>query len=76
LAVPIGILAGYFGGILDRLVGAITDAALSIPTIILVLVVLAIFPKNSHAAMITFGVLVSPGLIRINSRRDASPERC
>jgi peptide/nickel transport system permease protein len=65
LAVPIGILAGYFGGILDRLVGVITDALLSIPTIILVLVVLAIFPKNTHAAMIAFGILVSPGLIRV-----------
>jgi peptide/nickel transport system permease protein len=65
LAVPIGILAGYFGGIFDRLVGAITDALLSIPTIILVLVVLAIFPKNTHAAMIAFGILVSPNLIRI-----------
>lgn len=65
LAVPIGILAGYFGGKFDRLVGAITDALLSIPTIILVLVVLAIFPKNTHAAMIAFGILVSPGLIRV-----------
>lgn len=65
VAVPVGILAGYFGGIFDRLVGGITDALLSIPTIILVLVVLAVFPKNTHAAMIAFGVLVSPGLIRI-----------
>lgn len=65
LAVPIGILAGYYGGKFDRLVGAITDALLSIPTIILVLVVLAIFPKNTLAAMITYGILVSPGFIRI-----------
>jgi peptide/nickel transport system permease protein len=65
VAVPIGILAGYFGGKFDRLVSAITDALLSIPTIILVLVVLAIFPRNTHAAMIAFGILVSPNLIRI-----------
>lgn len=64
-AVPIGILAGYYGGKFDRLVGAVTDVLLSIPTIILVLVVLAVFPKNTHAAMIAFGILVSPNLIRI-----------
>jgi peptide/nickel transport system permease protein len=65
LAIPIGVMAGYFGGKFDRLVMAITDALLAIPTIILVLVVLAVFPKNTHAAMIIFGILVSPGLIRI-----------
>jgi len=65
VAVPIGILAGYFGGKFDLLVSAITDALLSIPTIILVLVVLAVFPRNTHAAMIAFGILVSPNLIRI-----------
>ena len=65
MAVPVGILAGYYGGAFGRIVGVITDAVLAIPAIILVLVVLSLFPGNSHAAMITFGLLVSPGFARV-----------
>lgn len=65
IAVPVGILAGYYGGAFGQIVGVITDAILAIPAIILVLVVLSLFPGNSHAAMITFGLLVAPGFARI-----------
>lgn len=65
VALPLGILSGYLGGIFDRIVGAATDAILAIPAIILVLVVLAIFPNNPHIALISFGLLVSPGFARV-----------
>lgn len=65
VAIPIGILAGYLGGLFDRIITWLTDMILAIPAIILVLVVLTLFPKNSHAAMITFGLLVAPGFARV-----------
>jgi len=65
LAVPIGLVAGYVGGWVDRVVGWLADLTFSMPAIIIILVVLSVFPQNTTAAMITFGVIVAPGLMRI-----------
>ena len=65
VGVTIGILAGYRGGRVDAVVGRTVDLAMSIPTIIMILVVLGVFPNNALAAMIALGVLASFGLIRV-----------
>ncbi|WEG08470.1 dipeptide/oligopeptide/nickel ABC transporter permease/ATP-binding protein [Microbacterium horticulturae] len=53
----LGIFAGYFGGIVDRLISGAIATMLTIPVIIILLAVLAVFPTNIDAAMITLGVL-------------------
>jgi peptide/nickel transport system permease protein len=65
LGVPLGLMAGYFGGRLDRAVSALVDVAYSIPGIIVVLVVLSVFPQSMLAGMTMLGVLASPDIIRI-----------
>jgi peptide/nickel transport system permease protein len=65
LGVPLGVAAGYFGGVLDRVVGWLADIAFSLPAIVLVVVVLSVFPQSMLAAMITFGILTAPGLMRV-----------
>jgi peptide/nickel transport system permease protein len=65
VGVPLGLLAGYLGGWVDRLVMAVADLTFSTPGIIVVLVVLAVFPQDMTAAMVTFGILASPGLMRV-----------
>jgi peptide/nickel transport system permease protein len=65
LGVPVGIVAGYFGGAVDRAVGWFVDLSLALPGLIIVLVVVTVFPNNTLAAMATLGVLSAPGLIRI-----------
>ena len=65
IGVPIGVLAGYVGGTLDGAVSRVSELILSIPPIIMVLVVLAVFGSNVTAAMIAFGALAAPGLIRV-----------
>jgi oligopeptide/dipeptide ABC transporter ATP-binding protein len=65
IAIPIGIIAGYKGGFFDRMVSSVIDAVLAIPAIIFILLILTIFSGNPHAAMIGFGVLVSPGFTRV-----------
>jgi peptide/nickel transport system permease protein len=65
LGVPLGITAGFFGGWTDRLVGALGDVAFSLPAIVLVIVVLSVFQQSMLAAMVTFGVLTAPGLMRL-----------
>ncbi|MBU6496485.1 MAG: ABC transporter permease, partial [Acidobacteria bacterium] len=65
VSVPVGLAAGYLGGRTDRWVNNVTDLLLSIPNIVIVLAVTAIFFENLYAAMITFGLLGSAGVIRV-----------
>jgi len=62
---PLGLLAGYRGGTTDRVIGWLADLMFSLPGIVIILVVLAIFPENMLAAMITLGFLVAPSMIRV-----------
>lgn len=65
LGVPLGIIAGYRGGRIDSIISRVAEIAMSIPAVIILLVVLAVFSSNPVAAMTTLGVLGSPGLIRV-----------
>lgn len=65
LGVPLGLAAGFYGGWIDRVVSWCADLAFAIPAIVLILVVLAVFPASMLAAMVTFGVLAAPGLMRV-----------
>lgn len=60
-----GLLSGYFGGRTDRVITWIADLLFSLPSIVIVLLVLAVFPMSMTAAMITLGVLAAPGMMRI-----------
>ena len=61
IALPLGLLAGYRRGWAETAVGWYSDLMFSMPGIIMVLVVLAVFPQSMIAAMVTFGVLVVTG---------------
>ncbi len=65
LGVPLGLVAGYLGGWLDRAVGWLADVAFSIPGIVMVIVVLSVFPGDMLAAMVTLGILAAPGVMRV-----------
>jgi peptide/nickel transport system permease protein len=65
LGVPLGLMAGFFGGRTDHLVSWLADMTFSMPSIIVILVVLSVFPQSMLAAMVTFGVLAAPGLMRV-----------
>jgi peptide/nickel transport system permease protein len=65
LGLPLGLAAGYFGGATDRAVTWIADLAFSVPAIVIVIVVVSVFPLSMTAAMIAFGVLAAPALMRV-----------
>ncbi len=65
IGIPLGLIAGYAGGITDRLVTAAADIALSIPGLVIILLVLAVVSNSTPVAMITLGVLAAPGLTRV-----------
>ncbi|NNG38266.1 dipeptide/oligopeptide/nickel ABC transporter permease/ATP-binding protein [Flexivirga sp. ID2601S] len=65
VGVPAGMVAGYKGGLIDKVVLRLADAAYAIPVVIILLVVLAIFPGNESIAMVVLGLLGAPGLARV-----------
>jgi peptide/nickel transport system permease protein len=65
VGVPLGLAAGFAGGRIDRVVSWLADLAFSMPAIVIVLVVLAVFPQSMTAAMVTFGLIASPALMRV-----------
>ena len=65
IGVGLGVASGYHGGRLDRVVNQIVDLVLSLPTIVVLLSVLAVFHHNMLAAMVTVGLLGSAGMIRV-----------
>ncbi|MER5225443.1 dipeptide/oligopeptide/nickel ABC transporter permease/ATP-binding protein [Streptomyces flaveus] len=65
LGMSLGILAGYLRGWTDRVIVALMDVMLSVPAVIIMLAVLAIFSQSNVAAMLTLGFLSAAGLARI-----------
>ena len=65
IALPLGLLAGYRRGRAEAAVGWYSDLIFAMPGIIMILVVLAVFPQSMVAAMVTYGVLASPSMIRV-----------
>jgi peptide/nickel transport system permease protein len=65
LGVPLGLLAGFVGGWIDTGVTWLADIAFSIPAILIMIVVVSVFPHSLTGAMIAFGVLAAPGLMRV-----------
>ncbi|MHC5263545.1 dipeptide/oligopeptide/nickel ABC transporter permease/ATP-binding protein [Streptomyces sp. UC4497] len=61
----LGVLAGYFGRWVDWAVLRWIELAVALPSILILLLVLAVFPGNQHLAMIALGVLGASGLARV-----------
>ena len=65
IGVPLGLAAGYAGGWADRLLSKFAETIMAVPALIIVLVVLAVVPRNEDAAMVTFGLLGAPAVLRV-----------
>jgi peptide/nickel transport system permease protein len=63
--VPLGLLAGYMGGIVDALTSRITDAMLACPFLILAIALAAFLGPSLTNAMIAIGVTATPIFIRL-----------
>jgi peptide/nickel transport system permease protein len=62
LGLTLGLVAGYFGGLLDAVIVWIADVSFGVPQIIVILALLAIFANNTTVAMLVLGLLGAPGL--------------
>jgi len=63
--VPLGLLAGYHGGVVDRIISRAADLLFALPAIVILLMVVAVLPNDDLVAMITLGIIASPGLLRV-----------
>jgi peptide/nickel transport system permease protein len=55
IGILVGILAGYYGGIIDNVLMRIVDSFLAIPSILFILVVLAVFDPSIIVLIIVIG---------------------
>lgn len=60
-----GLLAGYFGNKIDMLIMRFMDLMLSLPSILLIIIVVAILGPSLFNAMLAIGVVGIPGFARI-----------
>jgi peptide/nickel transport system permease protein len=65
IAVPVGLLAGYYRGWVDTVVARGTDVMLAFPFVILAVGLGAILGASLTTATIALGVVAAPGVIRI-----------
>jgi peptide/nickel transport system permease protein len=65
VAVPIGLLAGYYRGLADTLVMRLTDALLAFPFLIIAVGLAAILGPSLLNATVAIGIVQTPKLIRI-----------
>jgi peptide/nickel transport system permease protein len=65
IGVTWGLVAGYFGGVVDRVLSRLADIFQSISGLLLALVLVAILGNNLHSAMLALGIVFSVNYMRI-----------
>jgi peptide/nickel transport system permease protein len=65
VAVPLGLLSGYLGGVVDSLLMLIIDAMLAIPFLVLAIALAAFLGPSLTNAMIAIGVVQTPIFTRL-----------
>jgi peptide/nickel transport system permease protein len=65
VGVPLGLVAGYLGGVTDLLISRFTDAMLACPFLILAIALAAFLGPSLGNAMIAIGVTATPIFVRL-----------
>lgn len=64
IGIALGLVSGYVGGWTERLILFAADIGLTIPVMVLIIAVLSVFRDYYVIAMVLFGVLLAPPVIR------------
>lgn len=65
IGVPLGLIAGYFGGWIDNLIMRIMDAFLSFPSVLLAILLITIFDPSVATLIFTITIVSFPAYGRI-----------
>lgn len=63
--VSVGLVSGYYGGLLDNILMRIMDMILAFPTLILAIAIIAILGPSEFNAMIAIGIVYTPAVARV-----------
>ena len=63
--VPLGLLAGYRRGLLDEVLMRSLDVVMSFPTLLLVLLIIAVTPPGLAKTVVAVGILFVPPIARV-----------
>lgn len=61
----LGVIAGYYGGMLDRFIMRLTDLIMSLPSILFAIVIVAVLGPGITNAIVAVSVVAVPNFIRI-----------
>ena len=61
----VGVVSGYFGGLVDRLITAATDVLLSFPQLIMGLMLVAVLGANLFNLILAIAITAVPAFIRV-----------
>lgn len=61
----IGMITGYFGGIFDEIIMRLNDAVLAFPSVLLALLIIAIFDSGRDTLILALGIAFVPSFARI-----------
>lgn len=65
IGLPLGLVAGYFGGKIDSVLSRLNDALMSVPALILAIAVVAVVGPGLTTSMFAIGVVFSPSIFRL-----------
>jgi peptide/nickel transport system permease protein len=65
IGAPLGVISGYFGGGIRRIIMAITDLFLAIPDLVLAIAIVAVLGPGIINAMIALAIVWWPGYVRL-----------
>lgn len=65
IGIPLGMVSGFFGGMIDTIVMRIIDVMLAFPSILLAVCIVAILGPSLENAMIAIGIVAIPTYARV-----------
>lgn len=65
VGVPLGMIAGFFGGVVDTIVMRVIDVMLAFPSILLAVSIVAILGPSLENAMVAIGIVAIPTYARV-----------
>lgn len=65
IGIPLGLLCGYYEGVLDNIIMRIWDIFMSLPSMILAFVFVAVFGRGEYNAVLATGIVYIPMISRL-----------
>lgn len=65
IGVPLGLISGYFGGVVDALIMRVIDVLLAIPAILIALGLIAMFGRGTVNVIVAVGIVNIPAFARL-----------